>query len=230
MFKQCKWLRSPADRPFTYATPTTTPEPEPPLQVGDWVRLDCGGGHWVDGPVVTLLDDFGHAAIDPLRSSPALRIRCDGTPFSFRLEDNSGRLRIPRPASAPTSELVGDGMADDTEALKELLKRGGGVLPNGTGIIGTKNGIRLVRPTEPPPDQVIIDDISLQVLLECDEIARRESESNWRNGSQRTWTPAQRAAVSAHHSAQLRAKVAASDAERKASATTVRVQIEVDEW
>lgn len=86
---------------------------------------------------------------------------------------------------------------------------------------------------EPPqpvdPVDVAIDGIDLDVLLGCDEKARRENSRHWRNGSQRTFTPAQRAAVSAHWSAELSAKVAASsraDTERERNSVLVDPQDE----
>lgn len=62
------------------------------------------------------------------------------------------------------------------------------------------------------PLDVEYDDLSLRYLLRCDELNRRENETS-------TFSPAQRAAISAHWSAELRAKVAASK-ERERSAVT----------
>ena len=66
------------------------------------------------------------------------------------------------------------------------------------------------EPYPPDPLDVEYDDFTLRELLALDRIQRREAA-----GQQRTFTPAQRAAISAHWSAQLRAKVAASDAAAK---------------
>jgi hypothetical protein len=56
------------------------------------------------------------------------------------------------------------------------------------------------------PLDVVIDGLTLRELLTCDEIQRLEYTTHPRP----SWTPAQRAAVSAHWSAQLRAKIEAS--------------------
>jgi hypothetical protein len=74
------------------------------------------------------------------------------------------------------------------------------------------------------PLDVLYDGISLRTLIKCDENSRREGSPHWCNGSQKMGTPAQRAAISAHWSAQLRAKIAeAAETERR------RVLIDVDD-
>lgn len=88
------------------------------------------------------------------------------------------------------------------------------------------NGVfDLGPPTPTEPLDVEYDGVRLRVLLEGDEFNRRESSAMWRA---KLPTPAQRAAISAHWSAQLRAKVAASkaaDAERERN----RVFVDVDD-
>lgn len=73
---------------------------------------------------------------------------------------------------------------------------------------GQREVMELLTTPIPPPDPLDVkhDGVTLGRLLECDERCRRE------NGSTRhlVLLPAQRAAVSAHWSAELRAKVAAS--------------------
>lgn len=67
----------------------------------------------------------------------------------------------------------------------------------------------------------IIDGVTLRKLIEIDEI-------NQRHEIPRAWTRSQRAAVSAHWSAQLRAKVAASEVQRKLD--TMVTYCEVEPW
>lgn len=73
------------------------------------------------------------------------------------------------------------------------------------------------------PDQLdaVIDGMRLGWLIKVDENASREG----RNMVSRRFTPAQRAAVSAHWSAQLRAKVLATSKPK----LTVMVQVDCDE-
>lgn len=69
---------------------------------------------------------------------------------------------------------------------------------------------RLVEPLD-----VEYDGVSLRDLLEADRARRQENDVGgiipWRNVRPWTWTPAQRAAVSAHWSAQLRLKRQAAE-------------------
>lgn len=70
--------------------------------VGDWLRLDCStdGRDWVEGPVVTLRGDDGHAAISPERASRGMRHRAGGSPFTFNLKNLDGIRHIQRPGQA----------------------------------------------------------------------------------------------------------------------------------
>jgi hypothetical protein len=77
-------------------------------------------------------------------------------------------------------------------------------------------------PAPVDPLDVLYDGWTLRQLLEHNEKKRRE---DWHLAH--PYTPAQRAAVSAHWSAQLRAKVAASkaaDAERERNRVTVDME------
>lgn len=82
------------------------------------------------------------------------------------------------------------------------------------------------RPPTVDPLDVEIDGVKLRVLLEWDEIGRREARHfSWDEGN---FTPAQRAAVSAHWSAQLRAKVEASRKDDAAAAISVYVDGDIE--
>lgn len=65
-----------------------------------------------------------------------------------------------------------------------------------------------ILPPEVDPLDVVYDGIKLRVLIRIDEDGRQEIRTarNWGH----EWTPAQRAAVSAHWSAQLRARISAA--------------------
>lgn len=73
----------------------------------------------------------------------------------------------------------------------------------------------------------IYDGVSLRELVQYDWARSREMSSNGTPAQRGRFTPAQRAAISAHWSAQLRAKVAASkaaDAERERNRVLVDVE------
>lgn len=80
------------------------------------------------------------------------------------------------------------------------------------------------RPVDPL--DVLHDGVTLRVLVDCDEAAQREGCRFWQCGARKMFpTPSQRAAVSAHWSAQLRAKVAAT-ADRDRNRVLVDLQDE----
>lgn len=87
-------------------------------------------------------------------------------------------------------------------------------------------------PAPPDPLDVKIDGVTLRMLLYRDSVRRRKEfiDTEYEHDpGLRQLTPAQRAAVSAHWSAQLRAKVAASDvaeAERERN----RVVVDMEDW
>ena len=78
------------------------------------------------------------------------------------------------------------------------------------------------------PLDAVIDGQKLRWLLSIDEQSRRETNTA-AGVVVLIFTPAQRAAVSAHWSAQLRAKVAASEAERRARAPSVMMSIDPED-
>ncbi len=83
--------------------------------------------------------------------------------------------------------------------------------------------LRKVERPEPDPLDAVIDGVPLRTLLQDDGLRRRENRAAMARC--RVATPAQRAAVSAHWSAELRAKVAAS-AERDRNQVRVDLQDE----
>lgn len=82
-----------------------------------------------------------------------------------------------------------------------------------------------------PPDPLdqVIDEVKLRNLVEWNEGHQREQTIHHRRLTTAVLTPAQRAAVSAHWSAQLRAKVEASRAAAAESEPSVRY-CEVEPW
>lgn len=87
------------------------------------------------------------------------------------------------------------------------------------------NGIADLGPSAPvDPIDVEYDGVTLRDLLAMRQCIDRERDIGagslcsipWRNADPWTWTPAQRAAVSAHWSAELRAKVARGEAADRA--------------
>lgn len=68
--------------------------------------------------------------------------------------------------------------------------------------------IQWVPPPEPDPLDAEYDGVKLRYLLALDENQRRETNKHGRTLSRAVYTPAQRDAISAHWSAQLRQRVA----------------------
>lgn len=99
-------------------------------------------------------------------------------------------------------------------------------LPRG---VWSANGDHVPHRTPPvDPLDIQIDGVTLRDLLEIDQTRRREQDVGcipWRNADPWTWTPAQHEAISAHWSAQLRAKVRATGKPE----LTVMVQVDCDE-
>src|SRR4051812_26050759 len=94
--------------------------------------------------------------------------------------------------------------------IVEMRTRAGG--DPGAGSLSTREFARAMS--------AIIDGVRLSSLLRQDEVNRRECSTLSRH-----MTPAQRAAVSAHWSAKLRAKV---EAKRKADLERERTRVVVD--
>jgi hypothetical protein len=92
-----------------------------------------------------------------------------------------------------------------------------------TCIVGPSKTLAPIDPLD-----VIVDGISLRILLIQDERGRQERGAYWRHEAG-CWTPAQRAAVSAHWSAQLRAKVAAGAAADKARSPSVMMPLDAED-
>lgn len=113
--------------------------------------------------------------------------------------------------------------AKDSDAIEARLYHYMGIGP-------TIKGTFYIPPDPVDPLDVEYDGVKLATLLLVDETLRRDEgytsrpqPENWRPPAM---TPAQRAAVSAHWSAQLRVKVAASAAVDKARAPSVVVDLE----
>lgn len=81
------------------------------------------------------------------------------------------------------------------------------------------------RADEPEPPAVVIDGMTLRSLLSWDEMFRRGDAVP----ITRDFTPAQRAAISAHWSAELHAKV---ESKRKADLERdrLRVVVDLEDW
>lgn len=94
------------------------------------------------------------------------------------------------------------------------------------GMCPNRASVAAIEVPAPDPFDAVIDGVTLRTLLDGDEFNRRETSSHWRA---KRMTPAQRAAVSAHWSAQLRAKVAASEAERQGRAPSMVVEHDTED-
>lgn len=121
---------------------------------------------------------------EPDARSPLGGMRIEGDVAEI---DGSGRVRLLK-----ADELHGDCTWRVSRGLLDVT-----IAP------GT---IRHIERAPTDPLDAVIDGVTLRDLVRRDEIIQRGEAPEYR----RDWTPAQRAAVSAHWSAELRAKVAAS--------------------
>ena len=85
--------------------------------------------------------------------------------------------------------------------------------------------MRAVPPSDPL--DAVIDGVTLRELVRVNLLAECDNDAAMIKRAMRT--PAQRAAVSAHWSAQLRAKVAASEAERKRREPSVVIGVDAED-
>lgn len=146
----------------------------------------------------------------------------------------NGQVEWVQPVSGPHAEAIGVmglPMPDHVWTVQESSESpaGLGQLVKSTGygtFTVTKEQMyrsRIEHQTVmPDPLDQVIDGEMLRDLVARDE-------TNQRHDLPRYWTPAQRAAVSAHWSAQLRAKVEAKRKDDEAAATSVRY-CEVEPW
>lgn len=184
-----------------------------PLAVGDYMRLDCSrdGSDWVEGPIVTLRGTDGHAAISPERASVRMSHRIHGNPFTFAVVASLGIRRIPRPAAEVRAVL---NERDGAMYYGDIRLTDGKPPTIETPWISTTKCLPL------DPLDTKYDGVTLRTLIDGDAFNRQEQGgAMWRA---KPMTPVQRAAVSAHWSAELRAKLAASK-ERE------RLQVVVDD-
>lgn len=172
-----------------------------PIEVGDYVEWRPSQSTHIKGEIVSFLPGTGRRVAE-------VRVdydRVHPSPASWQGERHhlmaDGLRRIPRPEVQSTRIVQRRGRCD--LGCVEPCKHG---LP--------------YRVSEPAPTAPVLvdpldveyDGVRLRRLLEGDEFNRRETSVHWRA---KTMTPAQRAAVSAHWSAALRAKIAAgAEAER----------------
>jgi len=145
--------------------------------------------------------DSGPCEFDCKKCAAEMRLAAVNA-VSKRVEHTLKQLYQDRVLS--TAEM-GKMASDAAEYVRGATKRP--VVPLDPRKLAAVNaGLRsLVKPLDPL--DVEYDGLTLRELLTCDELQRREYLSP---PPRRSWTPAQRAAVSAHWSAQLRAKVAAT--------------------
>lgn len=207
-----------------------------PLEVGDYVRWHNGDHYlYAEGVAVDIVQDergrVWYVTIDVLECSDGfhdVQVKPrPGKQHKFGVGDRLTVRRVPRPDVTVRTQ-VGDIDRQRRQTRARLDKLG--ILKHGPMQSGDAG------PCDPDcrkcaaeaaardPLDVEHDGVKLRVLLECD--ARRRSEIG--NSRHITFTPAQRAAVSAHWSAALRAKVQASREADKARQLSVVVDMEVD--
>lgn len=202
-----------------------------PLGVGDRVRWTSSDGRrWLDGQIVA---EMNHSDV---------RVTCKefggewfGSPetgYSYSLARAQCR-RIPRPVDEVKAGPVGFAeQGCDPEMCancgEHIRNHYGGTeyRCNPKSLIESVCADHTASPppvTSPDPLDVVIDGDPLRHLLACDELSRRE-------GYRFSPSLAQRAAVSAHWSAELRLKVAASDAARKEREVTVVIGLDGEDF
>lgn len=126
----------------------------------------------------------------------------------------AGRVKIPENRFSFVAELAQQGFLDRDEA-NALLE-----IPQAHSE-WSRDYLGVWRECAPDPLDVEYDGWTLRALLKLDAAARRENVTA--QVSRSCFTPAQRAAVSAHWSAELRARVAAAKAKERE-----RVVLDVD--
>jgi len=126
-----------------------------------------------------------------------------------------GRIKIVEDPGMPTNEIRIETLAMSPQALLEQIRAAKEYMRD----LGERNAAPVAAAPPADPLDVEYDGVNLRDLIQWDTARRRETHPQWRQ-----LTPAQRAAVSAHWSAQLRAKVAAS----KAAERNVVTYCEVD--
>lgn len=203
--------------------------------VGDWVRLDMLGCH-LTGKVQSVTPDV--ITVIPNAMHGEWYTGKVGKPFTIRINDNSLKnLRhIQRPgraAAEPTMCCIcgkRDTVSWECDHGKEQptlsarlghLKHG----PGGSGLAGPCDAdcrkCEVEREVTSPPTQTPTDPLDVEYdgwklrdLLEAEEHSRHEGKTDkvgWAMaGGWRCATPGQRAAVSAHWSASLRARISAA--------------------
>ena len=175
-------------------------------------------GDWIEGPIASLCNQDGHAELRPERHQ-GLGGYVEMGRFTFNLTDRVSRIQQPvdavRSAHAkfeaenPRPALV---TSDDMEPRDMAHYREPPTIET--------PWLRLDPAQCPDPLDFVYDGITLRNLLDIDQRDQRE-EGGPRRRARRT--EAQRAAVSAHWSAQLRAKISAS---KQAETNRVRCEIQ----
>lgn len=210
-----------------------------PVEIGDYVRWDgqmddgSNSERWAEGEVVRFVETSEGRKIQVRLTS-----RSDKG-FSERPFFTGPVLRrIPRPgagertrgaqhAPAPPQFIAPPPLHPETIAALERLKERAyaclGVPQGSPPRCACGDDHPPGKPAQTDPLDVKYDRFTLRDLLVKDATLREDRPTMLRL----PLTPAQRAAVSAHWSAQLRAKVAAS---REAERNRVRVDLECEPW
>jgi len=189
------------------------------LIVGDWLRFEHGK-RWIEGPVTTLFNAMGHAEIRTERQS-GMEYYTESGRYSFNWPDRVGSLRrILRPGQDVRFAKTAGKPEDCANCGEHIRNHYGGTEYRCSPKSLVESACADHTAVAKSPAPTLYDGVPLALLLEKDETQRRETWDGYR------FTPSQRAAISAHWSAQLRAKIAASaEAER----LTVRVDLQEDE-
>lgn len=197
-------------------------QPDEPISVGDWVRWErepCGDRPvaWIEGEVFHVSEAIGDDRTYRIGVVRSQGFRVGGQPVVgvhrakvTRIERRPGEswtasagrdsVEVSRdPISDQWRAFYKDAMAASVEEIREHLK--------GLGWSVAWND----EPVDPL--DVEHDGVTLRDLIEIDRMHRQES---FGATQRRDWfTPSQRAAISAHWSAELRAKVEATKAKER---------------
>jgi hypothetical protein len=182
--------------------------------VGDYVRWEMGE-RWHEGPIIELREHDAYMEC----------VRGAASSYPFRISFNRANMRrIERPVTLSVSGTISHTLADPTAVGQKRIvctQAWGAPTPSGTTegtggrvTINLFDGLMRGTKAEPAPTcecfaahlceehalEVEYDGVTLRSLLDADEYIRREGRLRM------NLTPAQRAAVSAHWSAQLRLK------------------------
>lgn len=195
------------------------------LVVGDMVEWNVSVDDSIIGRITVVHETDAQVRVETKRGNPGpWKVGEHFWPFIRQLR----RIPGPAPRVASGITLHCQGTAPDGKQCRETTPEPQGSLHWRCPAHADCKKCEVERKTKTPTDRPLYDGLPLEILVARDQLNRREDPNLNRREDPNligvfTFTPSQRAAVSAHWSAQLRARIdAARERERG------RVQIDAD--